>query len=60
VQTHHVKETKVVLENALTFMVYGGEEAGDYKSGVIAPRLEWSSKTYAYVPRGKRQQQPVA
>jgi len=59
VQTYHVKETKVVLENALTFMVYGGEEAGDYKSGVIAPRLEWSSKTYAYVPRGKRQQQPV-
>ena len=59
VQTHHTKETKVVLENALTFMVYGGEEAGDYKAGVLAPRLDWSAKTHTYVPRGKRQQQPV-
>jgi lipopolysaccharide transport system ATP-binding protein len=59
VQTHHAKETKLVLENALTFMVYGGEEAGDYKAGIIAPRLDWSSKSYVYVPRAKRQQQPV-
>lgn len=60
VQTFHVKDTKVVLENALTFMVYGGEEAGDYKAGVLAPRLDWSSQIHTYVPRGKRQQEPVA
>jgi lipopolysaccharide transport system ATP-binding protein len=59
VQTYHAKETKVVLPNALTFMVYGGEEAGDYKAGLIGPRLDWSSKTYRYVPKGKRQQQAV-
>ena len=59
VQTHLGKETKLVLENALTFMVYGSEEAGDYKSGVIAPRLDWSSKTYAYVTRGERKKQQV-
>ena len=60
VQTAHVKETKIVLENALTFMVYGAEESGDYKTGVVAPILEWSSKTYSYVAKGKRRQQPVA
>jgi lipopolysaccharide transport system ATP-binding protein len=60
VQTIHAKETKIVLENALTFMVYGGEEAGDYKDGLLAPRLEWSSRTHMYVPRNKSpQQQPV-
>jgi len=59
VHTVHAKETKIVLENALTFMVYGAEESGDYKAGVIAPQLEWSSKTLTYVPKGKRQQQPV-
>jgi hypothetical protein len=59
VHTRQVKDTKVVLENALTFMVYGAEEGGDYKAGLIAPRLEWSSKTYTYVPKAKRQQQPV-
>lgn len=59
VHTRHVKDTKVVLENALTFMVYGAEEGGDYKAGLIAPRLDWSTKTYTYVPKAKRQQQPV-
>jgi lipopolysaccharide transport system ATP-binding protein len=59
VHTRNVKETKIVLENALTFMVYGAEEGGDYKAGLLAPRLDWSSKTYTYVPKAKRQQQPV-
>ena len=59
VQTVSLKETKVVLENALTFMVYGAEESGDYKAGVIAPQLEWSSRVHKYVPKGKRRQQPV-
>lgn len=55
---HFTKMSKVVLDNALSFMVYGAEEAGDYKTGLLAPRLDWSSKIYPYV-RGKRQHQPV-
>jgi lipopolysaccharide transport system ATP-binding protein len=59
VHTRHAKDTKIVLENALTFMAYGAEEGGDYKAGLIAPRLEWSAKIHTYVPKSKRQQQPV-
>jgi ABC-type methionine transport system ATPase subunit len=36
------KQTKVVLDNALTFMAYGREPGGQLKRGVIAPLLEWN------------------
>jgi hypothetical protein len=48
VQTRHGKEAKVVLPNALTFMGYGGERAGDYKTGVIGPRLDWSVQSHVH------------
>jgi lipopolysaccharide transport system ATP-binding protein len=41
VYTMFVKETKVVLDNALTFMAFGHDEAGQLKRGAVAPRLEW-------------------
>jgi ABC-type sugar transport system ATPase subunit len=50
VTTFHVKEAKVVLPNALTFMAYAGEQPSAQtsgKSGVIAPRLEWRVQTHA-------------
>jgi lipopolysaccharide transport system ATP-binding protein len=50
VTTFHVKEAKVVLPNALTFMAYAGEQSASPaggKSGVIAPRLEWRVQTHA-------------
>lgn len=37
------KETKVVLDNALTFMAYGLADSAKLKRGVIAPRLEWTA-----------------
>ncbi|HEY5616601.1 MAG TPA: polysaccharide ABC transporter ATP-binding protein [Vicinamibacterales bacterium] len=36
------KETKVVLDNALTFMAYGPESGAKVKRGVVAPRLDWT------------------
>ena len=39
------KETKVVLDNALTFMAYGPESEAKVKRGVLAPRLEWTAAT---------------
>jgi hypothetical protein len=36
------KETKVVLDNALTFMAYGHEPGTQLKRGVVAPRLDWT------------------
>ena len=44
------KETKVVLDNALTFMAYGGETGAKLKRGVVAPRLDWTVR-----PRKKRE-----
>src|SRR5687768_9842038 len=44
VMTFHVKESKVILPNALTFMAYGQDDPSLPKgprSGVLAPRLEW-------------------
>ena len=49
VKTRQVKETKVVLPNALTFMAYGdreGEQFRGSKSGVIAPRLDWQVQAH--------------
>jgi lipopolysaccharide transport system ATP-binding protein len=42
VYTHLVKETKVVLDNALTFMAYGRDASGLVKRGAVAPSLEWT------------------
>jgi lipopolysaccharide transport system ATP-binding protein len=42
VHTRLGKEMKVVLPNALTFMAYGGERATKFKSGLIAPQLDWN------------------
>ena len=56
VTTFHVKEAKVVLPNALTFMAYAGESAAGPagKSGVIAPRLEWRVQTHANARKQQR------
>jgi ABC-type polysaccharide/polyol phosphate transport system ATPase subunit len=46
VYTHLDKESKVVLDNALTFMAYGDQTQTAFRnvrSGLIAPRLEWRS-----------------
>ena len=36
------KETKVVLDNALTFLAYGHDAGAQLKRGALAPRLEWT------------------
>jgi ABC-type Fe3+/spermidine/putrescine transport system ATPase subunit len=36
------KEQKVVLDNALTFMAYGGDTTTNLKRGVLAPQLQWT------------------
>jgi hypothetical protein len=57
VTTFHVKEAKVVLPNALTFMAYAREAAASPaggKSGVIAPRLEWRVQTHANARKQQR------
>jgi hypothetical protein len=62
VMTFHVKESKVVLPNALTFMAYGGDEAAPLKSprsGVLAPRLEWQTQAHLNA-RKKKQRTTVA
>jgi len=50
VYTRWEKESKIVLDNALTFMAYGEQQTGAAKSsvrgGVIAPRLDWRVETY--------------
>jgi ABC-type glutathione transport system ATPase component len=51
VHTRHGKEAKVSLPNALTFMGYGGEQAGAYKSGIIAPQLDWNVQSHVHVPK---------
>jgi lipopolysaccharide transport system ATP-binding protein len=57
VTTFHVKEAKVVLPNALTFMAYADEQSAPQtggKSGVIAPRLEWRVQTHANARKQQR------
>jgi len=46
VYTILVKETKVVLDNALTFMAYGHEPGAQLKRGAMAPRLEWTVRSH--------------
>jgi lipopolysaccharide transport system ATP-binding protein len=46
VYTVLVKETKVVLDNALTFMAYGREVGTQLKRGAVAPRLEWTTESH--------------
>jgi len=46
VYTVLVKEQKVVLDSALTFMAYGRDAGGQLKRGAIAPRLEWTVQTH--------------
>jgi hypothetical protein len=46
VYTVLVKETKVVLDNALTFMAYGRETGTQLKRGALAPRLEWTTQSH--------------
>ena len=41
-----LKETKVVLDNALTFMAYGRETGAQLKRGALAPRLEWTTQSH--------------
>lgn len=52
VYTVLVKETKVVLDNALTFMAYGHETGAQLKRGALAPRLEWT--THSHVTARKK------
>lgn len=40
------KESKVVLDNALTFIAYGHEADAQLKRGAIAPRLEWTVRRF--------------
>ena len=46
VYTFLVKETKVVLDNALTFMAYGRDDGGQLKRGALAPRLDWTVQSH--------------
>lgn len=46
VYTILVKETKVVLDNALTFMAYGHEPGAQLKRGAMAPLLEWTVQSH--------------
>ena len=50
VQTRLDKESKVVLDNALTFIAYGEEGRPAFKSGVraglIAPRFDWHVQSH--------------
>jgi lipopolysaccharide transport system ATP-binding protein len=42
------KETKIVLDNALTFLAYGHETGGQLKHGALAPRLEWTVQSHRH------------
>jgi hypothetical protein len=54
VYTMLVKETKVVLDNALTFMAFGRDETGQLKRGAVAPKLEWTAQDPKQVRRDAR------
>jgi len=55
VMTRMEKESKVVLDNALTFMAYGEDlEAGiKGRRGLIAPRLDWTAQSHVNARRKK-------
>lgn len=48
------KESKVVVDNALTFLAYGDQQGAEFRSqarpGLIAPRLDWN----VHAPKQKR------
>jgi lipopolysaccharide transport system ATP-binding protein len=58
VQTRMGKESKVVLDNALTFMAYRDEQEersySSVRSGVIAPRLEWNVQSHMNARKQRR------
>jgi len=56
VYTSLVKETKVVLNNALTFMAYGHESGDQLRRGAIAPQLEWTARLH---PRASKKPKAV-
>jgi len=71
VLTHHVKDSKVVLDNALTFLAYSTSSGGPSgppeqpsgtprpgRSGVVAPRLDW--RVQAHEPHGRRERKTLA
>ena len=47
------KETKVVLDNALTFMAYGHEPGAQLKRGAMAPRLDWTVQSHVNARKKK-------
>ena len=56
IYTFLVKETKVVLNNALTFMAYGDESGDRLRRGVVAPQLEWTAQLHQ---RASKKPKPV-
>jgi ABC-type multidrug transport system ATPase subunit len=54
------KETKVVLDNALTFMAYGPEGAAKVKRGVVAPKLVWTAEDPVKVRKEKKRMERKA
>jgi hypothetical protein len=54
------KETKLVLDNALTFMAYGAESAATVKRGVVAPRLEWTAQDPVKIRKEKKRRERKA
>jgi ABC-type multidrug transport system ATPase subunit len=54
VYTNLGKEQKVVLDNALTFLAYGPDDAGQLKRGVIAPHLEWTAQSPVRIRRRRK------
>jgi lipopolysaccharide transport system ATP-binding protein len=54
IYTFLVKETKVVLDNALTFMAYGRDTGGQLKRGALAPRLEWTVQSHMNARRKRK------
>jgi len=49
-----VKETKVVLDNAITFMAYGQEAGAQLKRGVVAPSLDWTAQHHSDVRKRRK------
>ena len=50
------KETKVVLDNALTFMAYGPRDAATVKRGVVAPTARMDRTGSRESPEGEEEE----
>ena len=59
VYTNLSKDTKVVLDNALTFMAYGREPGAQLKRGVVAPILEWDVEGHVNARNRKKRKSVV-